>query len=171
MQTVFFKLSNILPFEESVKYLKESVYETYNKKGKEIVESNYKAIDSAIDGLIHIKYNSEEWLNSESSKQPSINDNFTSIPDFIKDVVLPIARLQGDNLPVSKFIAGGQLPPGITQYEKRGLSTVVPLWNPTKCTQCNQCSLMCPHAVIRPFLLTDEECILLYIYFVIFYFI
>lgn len=153
MQTVFFELSDVLNVEEAIKYLKESIEETYSKKGAAVVEANYKAVDKTVSEIHEIKYNKNEWLNS-----PIIPNKLSdTLPQFVKDVVIPMSKEQGNSIPVSKFLPGGILPPGITKYEKRGLSVKVPNWNPNRCTQCNQCALICPHTAIRPFLLNKEE--------------
>ncbi|WP_027309401.1 pyruvate:ferredoxin (flavodoxin) oxidoreductase [Caloramator sp. ALD01] len=153
MQTAFFKLANIIPFEDAVKYLKDAVVENYGLKGEEVVKMNHTAIDKAIESLVKVDIPSD-WRNAEVNK--NIDDNK---PEFIKKILEPMNKLKGDELPVSAFVGieDGTFPAGTTRYEKRGIAVKVPKWIPENCIQCNQCSFVCPHAVIRPFLLTDEE--------------
>ncbi len=152
MQTVFFKLSNILPIDQSIKLLKDAIEKTYAKKGEDIVNKNKNAVDCSIAELKEIKYPSS-WENAEL-KEKEID---LSRPDFIKNVIDVIGKLEGDSLPVSSIEAGGVFPMGTSAYEKRGLATQVSTWIPENCIQCNQCAFVCPHAAIRPFLLTQEE--------------
>ncbi|SHF41582.1 pyruvate:ferredoxin (flavodoxin) oxidoreductase [Caloramator proteoclasticus] len=153
MQTAFFKLANIIPFEDAVKYLKDAVVENYGLKGEEVVKMNHTAIDKAIESLVKVDIPSD-WRNAEVNND--IDDNK---PEFIKKILEPMNKLKGDELPVSAFVGieDGTFPAGTTRYEKRGIAVKVPKWIPENCIQCNQCSFVCPHAVIRPFLLTDEE--------------
>ncbi len=151
MQTAFFKLSKVLPVDDAVAYLKEAIDETYRKKGKDIVEKNWKAVDSAIEKINEISY-PESWSALEPDKLKETND-----PDFVKNVMKPMLAMQGDKLPVSAFTPGGIFPTGTTKYEKRGVAIHVPEWQIEHCIQCNQCAMVCPHAAIRPVLLTDEE--------------
>lgn len=152
MQTAFFKLSNILPIDQAIKLLKDAIEKTYAKKGQEVIDMNNNAVDLSIAGLKEIKYPSS-WKDS-SLKEKEID---LSKPEFIREIADVMNAQEGDNLPVSKFVPGGVFPLGTTQYEKRGLATHVPCWIEDKCIQCNQCSFVCPHAAIRPFLLTKEE--------------
>lgn len=153
IQSAFFELSKVLPMEDAIKYLKDSIEKTYGKKGQNIVDMNNKAVDRGIEALVEIKVPAE-W------KDLSVEEVDTrDVPDFIKNVVFPMLRQEGNNLPVSTFanIDNGELPNGISAYEKRGIAINVPEWQLDNCIQCNQCSFVCPHAVIRPFLLTEEE--------------
>lgn len=153
MQSAFFKTSNVIPYETAVKEMKKAVIKSYGMKGEEIVKMNHAAIDRGGD-LIEVKI-PKEW--KELKITPKKDDR--NIPDFIKNVVEPINAQRGDNLPVSAFVdrEDGTFPAGTSQYEKRGIAVHVPEWQADNCIQCNQCSYVCPHAVIRPFLLTDEE--------------
>jgi pyruvate-ferredoxin/flavodoxin oxidoreductase len=151
MQAVFFKLSKVLPVEESIQYLKDAIKKTYGRKGENIVEMNWKAVDMAIKQINEIHY-PQSW----SSLQNDVISGGDE-PPFVKDVMFPMLAQQGDKLPVSVFTAGGFFPNETTKYEKRGVAINVPEWQVDKCIQCNMCSLVCPHASIRPFLLTDEE--------------
>lgn len=155
MQSAFFKLADIIPIEDAIKYLKESISKTYGKKGEKIVQMNWEAVDRGINFLTKINV-PQSWATAE--------DSFTNLPDkeepdFIKQIHRPISRLKGDELPVSAFkgIEDGTFPCGTTAYEKRGIAPMVPEWQVDKCTQCNHCSFICPHAVIRPFLISEDE--------------
>ncbi|KRQ87359.1 Pyruvate-flavodoxin oxidoreductase [Caloramator mitchellensis] len=153
MQSVFFKLSNVIPIEDAIKYLKESIEKTYGKKGANIVEMNHKAVDLGIENIVKVDVPAD-WANASDEKVETKDE-----PDFIKNVLRPMSRLEGDNLPVSTFVGAedGTFPNGSTAYEKRGIAVMVPEWQIDKCIQCNQCSMVCPHAVIRPLLLDAEE--------------
>ncbi|WP_426349104.1 pyruvate:ferredoxin (flavodoxin) oxidoreductase [Alloiococcus sp. CFN-8] len=153
MQAAFFKLANIIPVEDAVKYLKEAVVTSYGKKGQKIVDMNNAAIDKGLDSLVAITV-PESWKNAEDEKVEA-----KKVPDFIKNIVNPMNRNEGDNLPVSAFLGmeDGTFENGTAAYEKRGIAINVPEWQMDKCIQCNQCSYVCPHAVIRPFLLNQEE--------------
>ncbi|WP_294377708.1 pyruvate:ferredoxin (flavodoxin) oxidoreductase [uncultured Clostridium sp.] len=156
MQSAFFKLTEIIPLEDAVKYLKEAVSSVYGRKGENIVKMNNDAIDKGIEKIIKIKIPSD-WKNAVDENHKTEND----LPDFVKDIVIPMNKLKGDKLPVSAFINSkmedGTFEHGTTAYEKRGIAVNVPKWIPERCIQCNQCSYVCPHATIRPFLLTDKE--------------
>ncbi len=153
MQTAFFKLVDVMPIEEAVAHLKEFVLKTYGRKGEEIVKLNYQAIDKALEGLVKVHV-PDSWGNEELA-DVEIKDE----PEFIKRIQKPMARLDGDDLPTSVFVGieDGTFPLGVTAYEKRGIAVMVPQWQTENCIQCNQCSFVCPHAVIRPFLLDEEE--------------
>lgn len=153
MQSAFFKLANVIPLEDAVKYLKSAVNDMYGRKGSKIVEMNNKAIDAGIEGLVKITVPSG-WANAEAGKEPIKEE-----PEFVKKIQRPMARMEGDELPVSAFVGmeDGTFPLGTTAYEKRGIAVFLPMWDIEKCIQCNQCSLICPHATIRPFLLNEEE--------------
>jgi pyruvate-ferredoxin/flavodoxin oxidoreductase len=151
MQTAFFKLSKVLPVDDAIAYLKEAIEKTYGKKGKDVVEMNWKAVDAALEQINEINYPSE-WSQSKPEK-PIERDE----PDFVKNVMRPMLAQQGDKLPVSSFTPAGIFPVGTTKYEKRGVAINVPEWQIDHCIQCNQCAFVCPHAAIRPVLATDEE--------------
>lgn len=153
MQAVFFKLSGVIPVEDAVKYLKESINKTYGRKGKKIVEMNYAAVDKGIDMVVKVSVPSS-W--AEAKDQES---DFKEEPDFMKKIHRPITRYEGDELSVSTFVGmeDGRTPLGTSAYEKRGIAVLIPEWQIDKCIQCNQCSYICPHATIRPILLDDEE--------------
>ncbi|OPZ93607.1 MAG: Pyruvate-flavodoxin oxidoreductase [Firmicutes bacterium ADurb.Bin419] len=154
MQAAFFKLTNIIPLEDAVKYMKEAALKSYGSKGDKIVSMNYEAIDAGIESLVKVEVPSN-WVNDSNGE---VIDN-REVPEFIKNIVEPINRMEGDNLPVSAFngIEDGTFIMGTSAYEKRCIAVNVPEWKPENCIQCNQCAYVCPHAVIRPFLLDDEE--------------
>ncbi len=154
MQAVFFKLINVMPIEEAVSHLKEFVQKTYGRKGEEIVKLNYQAIDMGIEGVVKVNV-PDNWANIEEVEDEKIKDE----PEFIKRIQKPMARHDGDDLPTSAFVGmeDGTFPLGTTAYEKRGIAVMIPQWQTENCIQCNQCSFVCPHAVIRPFLLDEEE--------------
>jgi len=151
MQAVFFKLSKVLPVTDAITYLKEAIEETYGKKGKDIVQMNWKAVDASLDNINEILYPSS-WASLKPEKIKESDE-----PDFIKNVMRPMNRMDGDKLPVSAFTPAGIFPTGTTKYEKRGVAINVPEWQIDHCIQCNQCAMVCPHAAIRPVLVTDEE--------------
>jgi pyruvate-ferredoxin/flavodoxin oxidoreductase len=151
MQTGFFKLSNVIPIDEAIALLKDSIKKTYGKKGEKIVNMNIEAVDKAIDKIVKINY-PESWATLPDTPVEEKEE-----PEFVKNVLRPMAALKGDKLPVSRFEPDGIFPVGTTKYEKRGVAINVPEWIPDNCIQCNQCSFVCPHAAIRPVLLTEEE--------------
>ena len=155
MQSAFFKLADIIPFEDAQKYMKEYAHKAYAKKGEAIVQMNYNAIDVGANGLIKVSID-PEWANladDEQKDEKYIGNN------FIENVVKPINAARGDSLPVSAFIGyeDGHFEAGTTAYEKRGVGVMVPKWIEQNCIQCNQCAFVCPHAVIRPFLIDENE--------------
>ena len=151
MQTAFFKLANVMPFEKAIELLKKSIHKAYGKKGEKIVNMNIQAVDKAVDALVEVKYPAT-W--AEAACCCSKDDD---APDFIKNVVRPILGQQGDKLPASSFEPDGLFPVGTAAFEKRGVAINVPQWIAENCIQCNRCSYVCPHATIRPFLATDDE--------------
>jgi len=151
MQTTFFKLANVIPVDEAITYLKKAIEKTYGKKGKDVVEMNWKAVDAALDKIEEIKY-PKSWSQLPLEK-PEERDE----PDFVKNVMRPMLAVQGDKLPVSAFTPAGFFPTGTTKYEKRGVAINIPEWLIDKCIQCNQCAMVCPHAAIRPVLITEDE--------------
>ncbi|HZJ76330.1 MAG TPA: pyruvate:ferredoxin (flavodoxin) oxidoreductase [Oscillospiraceae bacterium] len=157
MQSAFFKLAQVIPTGDAVKYLKESIKNTYGRKGEKIVEMNYKAVEEGLNELIKIDI-PDNWGNAgvDDTVYPRYIKNE---PDFVKNIQRPMARHEGDELPVSAFegMEDGTFPLGTTSYEKRGIAVMLPQWQTEKCIQCNQCSYVCPHATIRPFLLDEEE--------------
>jgi pyruvate-ferredoxin/flavodoxin oxidoreductase len=153
MQAAFFKLANVIPYEDAVNFMKKAIYKSYGKKGDRIVNMNYAAVDR---GGNPVKIN----VPSEWKKLESTGDNLNKdLPEFIKKVMIPINSQEGDSIPVSTFVGreDGTFPPATSQYEKRGIAINIPEWLPENCIQCNQCSFICPHAVIRPFLIDENE--------------
>ncbi len=153
MQAAFFKLAKVIPIEDAVKYLKQNIESLYGKKGEKIVKMNKEAVDRGVDSLVKIDIPSH-WAQAKDEDLPIKEE-----PDFVKNIQRPMARHEGDELPVSAFIGieDGTHPLGTTSYEKRGIAPTIPQWQTEKCIQCNQCSYICPHAVVRPFLLDEEE--------------
>jgi len=154
MQAVFFKLAGIIPVEEALGYLKKSIEKMYGKKGQDIVRKNTDAVDHAIAALKLIEI-PDSWKNAPDEDDSEEKDE----PDFVKRLQRPMARHEGDELPVSAFagMEDGTYPLGTTAYEKRGIAPMIPEWQIDKCIQCNRCAYICPHATIRPFLLNEEE--------------
>ena len=155
MQSAFFKLADIIPFEDAQKYMKEYAHKAYAKKGEAIVQMNYNAIDVGANGLIKVPVD-PAWANLANDEQ---KDEKYIGNSFIENVVKPINAARGDSLPVSAFIGyeDGHFEAGTTAYEKRGVGVMVPKWIEQNCIQCNQCAFVCPHAVIRPFLIDENE--------------
>ncbi len=154
MQSAFFKLANIIPIEDAVKYLKDAVVTSYGKKGQNVVDMNNAAIDKGIEAIVEVKI-PDSWKTAQDEEAAPIKH----ATKFVKDIVIPMNRLEGDNLPVSTFtgMEDGTFEAGTAAFEKRGIAVNVPEWDSSKCIQCNQCAIVCPHAVIRPFLLNEAE--------------
>ncbi len=152
MQAAFFKLANIIPYEDAEKYMKEKIKVTYGKKGDAIVAMNFACVDNAIAGLKEVKY-PESWATTTTGAAPLK----VAQDEYFQKFIAPITAQEGDKLPVSAFNPDGSVPTGTTKFEKRGIAVLVPAWDPDKCIQCNRCSLVCPHAAIRPSLATAEE--------------
>lgn len=153
MQSAFFKVTEVIPYEAAVKEMKDAIQKTYGRKGEDIVKMNFDAVDKG--GEVHKVEIPKEWKDVEVKEKEEDKD----LPEFIKEVVYPINALKGDSLPVSAFLGreDGTFPQGTTAFEKRGIAVHVPEWQPEHCIQCNQCAYVCPHAVIRPFLLNEQE--------------
>ncbi len=155
LQSAFFKLANIIPVEDAVGYMKAAIEKSYGKKGEKVVNMNYAAVDAGLSGLVKIDV-PESW---KDAKDIDKDDAKRILPEYVEKLLVPMNALKGDSLPVSVFAGreDGTAPLGTSKFEKRGVAIDVPEWDPTKCIQCNQCSYVCPHACIRPFLLTEEE--------------
>ena len=153
MQSAFFKLAGIIPEADAIKYMKEAVKKTYGKKGDKIVNMNYTAIDMGANGMTEINY-PDSWATTTEGAPCAAPP--ADAGEFFCKVLYPIIEQKGDDLPVSAFDPRGFFPTGTTQYEKRGIAINAPKWNPDNCIMCNQCSFVCPHACIRPFLATEE---------------
>jgi pyruvate-ferredoxin/flavodoxin oxidoreductase len=166
MQTVFFKLAKIISVDDAIRYLKESIEEAYGKKGRKIVEMNNQAVDRALDALHRVNVPGS-WADAadEAEGHEAVhgiagkNNGPETLPDFIQRIQRPMARHEGDELPVSAFkgMEDGTHPLGTTAYEKRGIAVMLPRWHPENCIQCGRCSFVCPHATIRLFLLDEDE--------------
>ena len=151
-QAAFFKLADIIPYAQAEEYMKQAVVKSYGKKGQKVVEANWAAIDGAIAGLHEVKV-PESWATTTvGAPLPEKTDS-----KYYEEFVRPIVEQKGNALPVSAFNASGVVPTGTTQYEKRGIAVNLPSWQSDKCIQCAQCSMACPHAVIRPVLISDTE--------------
>ena len=155
LQSAFFKITGIIPYEEAVGYMKKAIVKSYGKKGEHIVNMNYAAVDR---GGEYTKVEvPAEWKDITAKFENPNKDRLA--PDFVKHIADIVNAQAGDTLPVSVFneYVDGTIPAGTTAYEKRGVAVNVPEWQADKCIQCNNCAFVCPHAAIRPFLLTDEE--------------
>ena len=152
MQAAFFKLANVIPYDDAEKYMKDYAQMTYGLKGDAVVKSNWDAIDIAISGLNEVQVPAE-WANTTTGAEPVKVD----ATEYYDDVIRPVLSQDGNSLPVSAFSPDGFVPTGTTKYEKRGIAINVPEWQIDKCIQCNQCSLVCPHAVIRPYLVEEGK--------------
>ena len=153
LQSAFFRLADIIPMEEAADYMKKAAEKSFAKKGEAVVRMNLAAIDEGSASVIAVEV-PEGWKDC-ADRPETIADE----PDFIRNILRPCNALQGDDLPVSTFLGyeDGTMPLGTTAYEKRGIATRLPVWDPTACVQCNRCSFVCPHAVIRPYLLNAVE--------------
>ncbi|MFO8066071.1 MAG: pyruvate:ferredoxin (flavodoxin) oxidoreductase [Bacteroidales bacterium] len=155
MQSVFFKLTNVIPYKDAVKEMKNAIKKSYGMKGEDIVNMNYAAVDAA-EKVEKIDIPAD-WKKAEDEAKAKAKKK--DVPAFIEDIVFTINSQKGDSLPVSAFSnrEDGTFPQGTTAYEKRGIAVHVPEWKHDNCIQCNQCAFVCPHAVIRPFLLDEKE--------------
>ncbi|MDR1638333.1 MAG: pyruvate:ferredoxin (flavodoxin) oxidoreductase, partial [Clostridiales bacterium] len=156
LQSAFFKLANIIPIEDAVGYMKKAIVSSYGKKGEKIINMNYAAVDVGVEKIVEVKV-PESWATTTQEKETT--SAIDEVPDFVKNIVIPVNAQKGDELPVSAFSGreDGTFPQGTAAYEKRGIAVDVPEWIPENCIQCNQCSYVCPHAAIRPFLATKDE--------------
>ena len=155
MQSAFFKISEVIPYDKAVEEMKNFIVKSFARKGDEIVNMNNAAVDQG-GAQVHKVEIPSDWAKLSDDKKAKDDRN---IPDFVKNVAEPMNLLKGDDLPVSAFVGreDGSFPAGSTEFEKRGIAVTVPEWQMENCIQCNLCANACPHAVIRPFLLTDEE--------------
>ncbi len=159
LQSAFFSLADIIPAAEAIDYMKKAAYKSFAKKGDEIVNMNYAAIDRGAGEVIKVDVPAS-WANAEGGLPKHVaTGNRKDLVDFVNNILIPVNAQRGDQLPVSTFanMADGTFPQGSAAYEKRGIAVDVPEWIPENCIQCNQCSMVCPHAVIRPFVLNDAE--------------
>ncbi len=153
LQSAFFKLAGIIPIDDAVGFMKEEAYNSYFTKGDDVVNRNYAAIDAGLTGIVKIDIPAA-WADLSDDTAVDM-----SRPAFVREICDPINNQKGDDLPVSAFLdqVDGSISLGLTAYEKRSLAVKVPRWDSVKCIQCNKCSYVCPHAVIRPYLLSDDE--------------
>ena len=156
LQSAFFKISEVIPYDLAVEQMKKFIVKSYGRKGEDVVNKNYQAVDRGGE-IVKVDIPAE-WANLPCSTDFAV-EKHEGDPEFIAKVMRPMVAQTGNDLPVSAFVGyeDGTFPAGTTAYEKRGVATVVPEWNPANCIQCNQCSLVCPHAAIRPCVMTDEE--------------
>ncbi|MBR6545996.1 MAG: pyruvate:ferredoxin (flavodoxin) oxidoreductase [Clostridia bacterium] len=159
LQSAFFALANIMPIAEAVDYMKYMAKKSYLKKGMDVVELNYKAIDAGVDA-IHEVVIPADWATANDGDAKEIaTGKRADLVDFVNDIVIPVGKMQGDSLPVSAFTkyVDGTFPQGSAAYEKRGVAVDVPVWHAENCIQCNNCAYVCPHACIRPFAMNADE--------------
>ena len=154
LQAAFFHITGIIPDDKAVEYMKAAALKSYGKKGEKVVNMNYAAVDRGICGAVKIDYPAS-WADLADETPAPRKD----VPEFVTKILEPVNNMHGDELPVSAFVGleDGTWPQATSKYEKRGVAVKVPAWDASKCVQCNQCSYVCPHAAIRPFLLTEEE--------------
>ena len=154
LQAAFFKLAGVLPIAEAEEYMKQAAIKTFSKKGEKIVNMNLAAIERGLTDMVKIDVPAE-WASLKDEELKVDGD----LPEYVRKVLIPMNRADGDNIPVSTFspYADGVMPIAMAKYEKRGVADNVPVWDPDKCIGCNRCSLVCPHGAIRPFLFTEEE--------------
>ncbi len=158
LQSAFFSLAKVMPEEEAIKYMKDAAEHSYAKKGMDVVEKNWNAIDAGATAYVKIDVPAS-WATAENA---AVEHNLEGKPELVKmvkDILIPIDKMDGDSLPVSAFVdhVDGQFELGASAYEKRGVAVTVPEWDADKCIQCNNCAFVCPHATIRPFMLTEAE--------------
>jgi len=158
LQAAFFSLAKIIPIEEAVQYMKDAATKSYMKKGKEIVEMNHKAIETGTAAYHEVKV-PDSWKDARDETAESELEGRPELVKMVRELTEPINRMEGDRIPVSKFMGheDGTFELGASAYEKRGVAVTVPSWDPDKCVQCNNCAFVCPHACLRPFMLTPEE--------------
>lgn len=159
LQAAFFKLSNIIPADDAVKYMKDAATKSYGRKGEQIVAMNHAAIDQGMEGVVEVQVPAA-WATADGKiAHTPAKGNRVDLVDFVNSVVKPVSAQGGYDLPVSTFVGreDGTLPQGTSAYEKRGIAVDVPVWVEENCIQCNFCSYVCPHAVIRPVVMTEEE--------------
>ena len=159
LQSAFFALANIMPIDEAIEKMKYMAKKSYLKKGEAVVEMNYKAIDAGKDSLVKVDVPAS-WKDLKvTNKKEKVKGTREDLVKYVENVLLPVSKMEGDKLPVSAFVdyADGTFPQGAAAYEKRGVAVMVPEWIPENCSQCNMCSYVCPHATIRPFVMSPAE--------------
>ncbi len=158
LQSAFFKLANVMPIDQAIDLMKAAAKKSYSKKGEDVVQMNYKAIDAGVD-ILHKVEIPASWKDAvDTAEKPALAGEAKTV-EMVEKLMNPIALMDGDSLPVSAFkdCADGQFELGASAYEKRGTAVMVPRWTAEKCIQCNNCAFVCSHATIRPFLLTEDE--------------
>ncbi len=161
LQAAFFKLANIIPIEDAEKYMKNAIVASYGHKGDDVIKKNFAAVDAGLQNLVKIEI-PESWMNAVPAKHTASKakrSNNEMLNEFVTKIQEPANAMTGDSIPVSalEMIADGTLPQGSAAFEKRGITSKAPSWIPDNCIQCNRCSFVCPHSVIRPFILDDKE--------------
>ena len=158
LQSAFFSLAKVMPAEDAIRYMKDAAEHSYAKKGMDVVEKNWNAIDQGANAYKKINVPAS-WATAEDHKPEAQLEGRADTVKVVKNILNPIGKMDGYSLPVSAFadLPDGQFPLGASAYEKRGVAVTVPHWDETKCIQCNNCAYVCPHATIRPFALTEEE--------------
>ena len=151
MQAAFFKLANIIPYDQAEEYMKKAIVKTYGKKGQKVLDCNFAAVDNAVKGLTKVNV-PESWKTTTTGAEMVKGSNDPYFVNFVK----PILEQKGDELPVSAFNPAGVVPTATTRFEKRGIAVNIPVWDPDKCVQCNRCAMVCPHASIRPILIDEN---------------
>ena len=158
LQSAFFTLAKVMPQADAIQYMKDAATKSYSKKGMDVVEMNHKAIDAGATAFVKIDVPAD-WANAVDAPVEHGLTGKSELVNMVKDILLPISKMDGDSLPVSTFMpyVDGQFEQGASAYEKRGVAVAVPTWDPAKCIQCNTCAYVCPHATIRAYALTEEE--------------
>ena len=159
LQSAFFKLANIIPEDKAIELMKAAAQATYGRKGEDVVKKNWAAIEEGAKQVVEVQV-PESWKDCPDEELGiSVSGDRKDVVDFVNNIQIPINMQEGNKLPVSAFkdYVDGTTPSGSSAYEKRGIAVNVPVWNPDNCIQCNFCSYVCPHAVIRPVALTEEE--------------
>ena len=158
LQSAFFKLAKVMPEAEAIQYMKDAATHSYLKKGQDIVDMNHKAIDIGATAFKKFEVPAS-WATAQDETTETVMEGRPATVKMVKDLLVPIDKMDGDSLPVSAFVdhVDGTFEQGASAYEKRGVAVTVPTWDAEKCIQCNQCSYVCPHATIRPYALTEAE--------------
>lgn len=157
MEAAFFKLMNIIPADNAIEALKEQVAQMYGHEGQAVVEANCKAIDRALESIVEINYPASWAMLSDSEEIASREAYLATMPKWVREIAMPMLARRGDKLPVSKMIADGVFPTGESAYERRRIAEFIPSWDADKCIECTECSFVCSHAAIRPFVATISE--------------
>ena len=159
LQSAFFALADVMPIDEAIKFMKDAAEKSYMKKGQEVVDMNFRAIEAGATAAVRVDV-TDEWVDAGDDVQDIHLEGSPALVKMVKGIMQPVSRMDGDSLPVSAFVdhVDGQFEQGASAFEKRGVAASVPVWNPDTCIQCNQCSFVCPHATIRPFALDEAEC-------------